>query len=128
MPRRIVKRPWVGRGKPLSGDAQEVDLLRGNRGAFRSEVERRAAWAENRVRLIAAGNACTRPAAWWDYESKAPRDPHRSQDEQLYVLDALTPSERLTFEAWCARTRRPLAALPRPGFLAPDPRHLLREF
>ncbi len=127
MPYRLTRRPWLGRGRPLRGDAQEVDLVQGRRNAFASEAKRRDAWAENRDRLIAAGNPCTRPAAWWDYESKAPHDPHRSQDEQLYVLDALTPSERLTFEAWCAREHRSLASLPRPGYLAPDARHLLRD-
>jgi len=122
MPRRVVKRPWVGRGKPLSGDAQETDLMQGRRGAFASEDERRAAWGENRRRLMAAVNPCTRPAAWWDYEAAKPLDPHRPHDEQLYVLGALTPAECVAFEAWCARMHRSVDSLPRPAFRAPDPR------
>jgi hypothetical protein len=108
-----------------TSEEQEDDLLNGRRGAFASEAEREAAWKANRERLMGAVNSGTRPCGWWDYEAAVPRDPHRSQDEQLYVLGALTAAERTTFEAWCRRTHRDVSTLPRPGFRAPDPRTLL---
>ena len=126
MPRRVVKRPWVGRGHPLHGDEQGTDLMQGRRGGFASEAERRAAWTAQRDRLIASIKPCTRPQAWWDYESKIPRDPHRSQDEQLYVLSVLTSAERAQFEASCARMHRDVDTLPPAGFGALDPRTALR--
>ncbi len=93
MPRKVLKRLWRGKGGVKRN--QHQDLLLGRRGAFRSERERRAAWAANRERLLESVNPCTRPAAWWDYEAPGgmKRDPHRSQDEQLYVLKALSREE-----------------------------------
>lgn len=107
-------------------DEQEMDLVQGERGAFASEAARRAAWRAHRERLMASVNPCTRPAAWWDYEAKAPRDPHRSADEQLYVLGALSPAGREQFEAWCARTKRDLETIPPVGYRVTDPYEPLR--
>ena len=104
-----------------------MDLEQGRRGAFVSEAERKTAWAENRERLMARLNPCTRPQAWWDYECKTRRDPHRSQDEQLYVLNALSPSEVRLFTERCRAEGRRLSSLPKPGYRVRDPLACLRN-
>jgi hypothetical protein len=126
MPRRVVKRAWRGHAGTL-GDERELDLVGGERGAFASSAERRAAWRANRDRILAAVNPGCRPAAWWEFEAKAARDPNRSQDEQLYVMGVLSDSEKADFEAWCKRAGRDLSTLPPIGFLARDPRLALLD-
>lgn len=123
MPRKVRVRKWCSTA--ALAVEQEEDLMSGWRGAFATAPERKAAWLAARDRLMATCNPATRPAAWWDYEAPVALDPHRGQDEQLYVMGLLSDSERATFEAWCRRTGRDLGNLPPAGFRAPDARRLL---
>jgi hypothetical protein len=104
------------------------DLLGGRRGVFPSEAARRAAWKDHRETLLAAVNSGTRPAAWWDYESRIKRDPNRAQAQQLYAASVLSRAEVAEFVSWWTeRLGKRLADVPPVGYRAPDPREYLRK-
>src|SRR3954468_1512121 len=61
--------------------------------AFASEAEQREAWETHRDALMARKRAGMRPMAWWEYDSKEPRDRDVTECLQLYRMGELSEDE-----------------------------------
>ncbi|MBK9166263.1 MAG: hypothetical protein IPM24_02230 [Bryobacterales bacterium] len=72
---------------------QRSYLLFGGRSPFPDSATAERAWRTHRAHLMSLVNPCTRPFAWWTFESPVVRQMRRPASEQLAELGLLTPEE-----------------------------------
>jgi hypothetical protein len=98
-----TKRRRRGRGRrEWLTDEQRMELAQGERGAFGSEDEARAAWFATRDDFMGT-NPGTRPAGWWRFEAPVPRPMHVHTGRALYEAGVMDDVERAACESWWRR-------------------------
>jgi len=82
---------------------QLFDLLLGDDGSFASDDERRRTWFLVRTEMLSDRPAGRRPAAWWDYETEAPKYGREPECLRLFRIGELFGDELAAVEAYWKR-------------------------